>query len=212
MLEGDTVVIRLAGRLPATEEQRHITTLLRRMAKVHAKLQGAPCIDPFRELLRGKAEATVTLADGTQRTFSVSPGNKIRAVFKDDRWIVTRSPSITEPAFHRFLWRLLSISEQPRIRATVQAMNDTTLRAKLKHVRLRFMRVRWGSSSRRGNINLNTALLFVPPPLLRYVVIHELMHQRYPHHSTAFWRAVESILTDHRERSAALKRFRLPVL
>ncbi|MFA5800213.1 MAG: M48 family metallopeptidase [Candidatus Peribacteraceae bacterium] len=221
MLEGDTVVIRLAGRLPVHEEQRHIATLLKRMTKVHAKLQGTPRIDPFRELLRGKAEATVTLAgptspegfaeaSGAQRTFSVSPGNRTRAAFKNDRWIITRSLSITEPAFHRFLWRLLAMSEQPRIETTVQAINDATLRVTLTRVRLRFMRVRWGSSSRRKSINLNTALLFVPPPLLRYVVIHELMHQKHPDHSPRFWRAVESILPDYRDHTKMLKRYRLP--
>lgn len=210
MLEGDTIIIRLAGRLPAAEEQRHITTLLKRMAKVHARLQNTPRIDPFRELLRGSEGTTVTLADGTQRTFSVSPGNRTRATQKENRWNIHRSTLTSEQTFHRFLWRLLSIREQPRIEATVQAINDATLRVTLKRVRLRFMRVRWGSSSRRGNINLNTALLFVPSPLLRYVVIHELMHQRYPDHSPRFWRAVESVLTDYRDHAKTLKRYRLP--
>lgn len=74
------------------------------------------------------------------------------------------------------------------------------------------MRVRWGSSSRKGSINLNTALLFVPAPLLHYVIVHELMHQKHPDHSSRFWTAMEEILPGGRDLSRKLKLFRLPSL
>jgi predicted metal-dependent hydrolase len=44
----------------------------------------------------------------------------------------------------------------------------------------------WGSCSARGNINLNCRLLFLPPHLVRHVLLHELCHLKEMNHSNAF--------------------------
>jgi len=54
-------------------------------------------------------------------------------------------------------------------------------------VLVRSQRSRWGSCSRRRAISLNQKLLFVPPPLVRYVFLHELCHTVHFDHSPAFW-------------------------
>jgi predicted metal-dependent hydrolase len=44
----------------------------------------------------------------------------------------------------------------------------------------------WGSCSSRGNINLNCRLLFLPPHLVKHVLLHELCHLNEMNHSRAF--------------------------
>lgn len=51
---------------------------------------------------------------------------------------------------------------------------------------------RWGSYSARGDVSLNWKLLFLPPELARYVLLHELCHSRHLNHSRAYWATVAS--------------------
>lgn len=210
--DGDTVLIRLARWLSASEEERHIQTLLKRMAKAHAKHVERTLIDPFRRILDGADLATIAMADGSERTFMIKSGGKTRATFKAGTWHVERDPSMDRCTFHRFLWRLLAKSEMERIEELVISINRETLNLPVRRVRLEIMRVRWGSCSRKGNINLNTALLFVPTSILRYVIIHELAHIRHPNHSAAFWKTVENVMPDFKLSILKLKNFRLPRL
>jgi len=52
---------------------------------------------------------------------------------------------------------------------------------------------------------LNLALLFQPPPVLRYVLLHELAHTRHHDHSRAFWALVASCEPDYRRLDAQLR-------
>jgi predicted metal-dependent hydrolase len=65
-------------------------------------------------------------------------------------------------------------------------------------VQVRRQRTRWGSCSRRGTISLNVCLLFQPPPVVRYLLVHELAHTRHMNHSERFWRLVEKHEADWR--------------
>jgi predicted metal-dependent hydrolase len=63
-------------------------------------------------------------------------------------------------------------------------------------VQVRAQRTRWGSCSRRGSISLNRDLIFLPPDLARYVLVHELVHLRVPDHSPRFWRELARLEPD----------------
>ena len=73
-------------------------------------------------------------------------------------------------------------------------------------IRLSNARTRWGSCHSDGRIRLNWRLIQAPPALIDYVVAHEVAHLCEPNHSPRFWRRVESLLPDYKERRLALRR------
>jgi len=75
----------------------------------------------------------------------------------------------------------------------------------LNGVQVRAQRTLWGSCSRRNAISLNARLLLLPPDLVRYIFIHELVHIRHPNHSHRFWQAVAAHVPDYRDRLKQLR-------
>jgi predicted metal-dependent hydrolase len=71
-------------------------------------------------------------------------------------------------------------------------------------IQIRRQRTRWGSCSRSGTISLNACLMFQPPEVVNYLLIHELAHTRHMNHSRRFWRLVESHEPRWRQLDAAL--------
>jgi predicted metal-dependent hydrolase len=70
---------------------------------------------------------------------------------------------------------------------------------------IRDTRSRWGSCSARGGLNFSWRLILAPPPILDYVVIHELAHLRELNHSPRFWAIVAAHCPDYRARRDWLK-------
>jgi predicted metal-dependent hydrolase len=78
-----------------------------------------------------------------------------------------------------------------RAAATLPAiLRELAAREDLRFARVtvRGQRTRWGSCSSAGAISLNYALAFLPPHLVRHVLLHELVHTRRLDHSPVFRR------------------------
>lgn len=76
---------------------------------------------------------------------------------------------------------------------------------KFKKVTIRQATSRWASCSKKGNLNFNYRLYFVPPKLLDYVVVHELCHLQEFNHSLAFWHLVGQKIPDYKNLRKKLK-------
>jgi predicted metal-dependent hydrolase len=85
------------------------------------------------------------------------------------RWLVERSQEVLAPALEACA-RELGFS--------------------FERIIVRRQRTRWGSCSTRGTISLNCCLLFQRPEVVRYLLIHELVHTLHMNHSRRFWQRV----------------------
>ncbi len=88
-------------------------------------------------------------------------------------------------ALKRWLMKLAKVEYAPELR-TLSALTGNAY----KKMHVRGQRTCWGSHSSSGTISLNFCLMFLNPPQLRYVMIHELCHARHMNHSRRFWHLV----------------------
>ena len=59
---------------------------------------------------------------------------------------------------------------------------------------------RWGSCGKGGRLYFHWQSILLPPSIVDYIVVHELIHLREPHHTPNFWRAVEQLMPDGQDR------------
>lgn len=72
-------------------------------------------------------------------------------------------------------------------------------------VSVKAMRSRWGSCSSKGNISLNSRLLFLPPNLVRHVLLHELCHITEMNHARTFHDRLREMDPEAERHAAELK-------
>ena len=72
-------------------------------------------------------------------------------------------------------------------------------------------RTRWGSASANGSIRLNWRLMHFRPPVVDYVVVHELAHLHEMNHSPRFWAHVQAQLPGYAALRAELRSQTPPV-
>jgi predicted metal-dependent hydrolase len=73
-------------------------------------------------------------------------------------------------------------------------------------VSIRNNKSRWGSCSKRGNLNFNYRVIYLPEPLVKYLIVHELCHLKELNHSKRFWNLVGEYVPDYKVLTKELKK------
>lgn len=119
-------------------------------------------------------------------------------------WKKVLSRKKTTPRRINKTYRLYKEAARALILARLQYFNQY-YQLTYNRVAIRDQRRCWGSCSSKGNLNFSYKLLFLPPCLRDYVVVHELCHLRVLNHSQAFWDVMAEIMPDYKERALALR-------
>lgn len=212
VVRDDTIIIRLARGLSASEEKEHIDDLLTRMREQMKEEDRKQLINPFGRLLSSGESTVITLMNGKRYRFILRPGKQTKLIPKRYGWMVMIGPKLRRPGLHRLLWKAIAEREREHVEALVEKINAKTYGVKIASVKLQFASSQWGSCSPSGVIMLNTALLFTNPQILRYVIIHELAHRKRADHSPQYWNWVQWAMRDYKSARASLHEHRLPSL
>ena len=73
-------------------------------------------------------------------------------------------------------------------------------------ISIRNQKTRWGSCSKKGNLNFHYKLALVPLDLADYVIAHEICHLAEFNHSKKFWNLVSQAIPDYRALRKALQK------
>lgn len=76
---------------------------------------------------------------------------------------------------------------------------------KYSRITITSAKTRFGSCSSKGNISYSYRLMLYPEQAREYVVVHELAHLREMNHSPAFYKIIEGVMPDYKERKRMLK-------
>ncbi len=111
-------------------------------------------------------------------------------------------------AIATLLSRVVAAEFLPDLVRHVHELNERFFkdyRKKILSIRLKNNRSNWGSCSSSGNLNFSTRLLFAPPDVVDYVIIHELAHLIELNHGERFWALVRRAMPDFEEKEQWLK-------
>ncbi|MBI5138584.1 MAG: M48 family metallopeptidase [Candidatus Vogelbacteria bacterium] len=127
-------------------------------------------------------------------------------IFKYYRWVTRRvrvslKGRRTEYLKHKEAARALAY-------ARLEFFN-THYKFKIGRIAIRNQKSRWGSCSRRGNLNFNYKIALLKPWLLDYIIVHELCHIAEFNHSSDFWMLVAQTIPNWHQLRGELKKLRL---
>lgn len=198
----DTAILRLPHRLPESEEQRlwrwfedWLKTQINTNPKVAERFQPTLYTDG----------STLTVGQKTYRILIENhSGSGHTGRIKGDALHLRLSNHEQGLELHRsvrtLLSRLVAHDQKPRIVERVDQLNAQFFQQQIRGVRLKYNHSNWGSCSRSGNINLSTRLLFAPPEVQDYVIIHELAHLIEFNHSSRYWALVAKADPEYKNR------------
>ena len=76
---------------------------------------------------------------------------------------------------------------------------------KYNRVAIRNQKTRWGSCSKKGNLNFNYRIIYLPDKVAKYIIAHELCHLKEFNHSHKFWNLVAKSIPNYLDIKKELK-------
>ena len=77
---------------------------------------------------------------------------------------------------------------------------------KFNNINIKNQKTRWGSCSKKGNLNFNYKIALLPEKLSDYIIVHEICHLGQFNHSQKFWNLIAKAIPDYLDINSDLKK------
>lgn len=163
--------------------------LMRMQREVEARLEESRRTHPV-------TDGSPILIEGRRCALRLHAGARRTGRAEGDEFHLTLPEPEHDEAVRAAIKSVLSAMALKRIRERLD-LYAPRIGVTFGRVAIRDQKSRWGSCSRKGNLNFNWKLIMAPPPVLDYVVIHELCHRLEFNHSPRFWSLVERQMPEY---------------
>lgn len=153
-----------------------------------------------RVLYRGK-KYNIRIFPHKEQITSVNFNGKRFEIFVNETAGENDRKTLIENAFRRWYMRTAYESLKERLGYFCKITGLTYNTMKIKE-----QKTRWGSCSKKGNLNFNWKLIMSPQWVIDYVIVHEICHLRYLNHSKEYWSMVEMYMPSYKKAQEWLKK------
>jgi len=80
----------------------------------------------------------------------------------------------------------------------ISILNNLHYQFRFNKITIKNHKTRWGSCSRKKNLNFNYKILFLSPKIRDYIMIHELCHLKEFNHSRKFWNLISQSIPNYK--------------
>jgi len=203
------ILIRIAQRQGKEEQRKHIDALLK---WAREKLDDKPQILetlPQRKYVNGEV-LTVGAYEFVISIFRHDAAKSSAKIFNNNV-VLNIAKGLTKEAEETTCSYLVSKCLckffLPVMQERIKELNERFFRKEVKSIRMKYASSFWGHCSHDGNLVISVRLMFAPPRVVDYVLIHELAHLVHHNHSARFWKVVEQAMPDYMMAEKHLKEF-----
>ena len=132
-----------------------------------------------------------------ERKIVFQEGSKHKIVVTKAQFII-QGPSLTpDRAKQQVEAFLLEQAENYLSQRATSLASYLRVSGKLKQVKLRKTRSKWGHCTSSGVIQFNWLIMLAPNSIIDYMIAHEVCHLVHMDHSAKFWDLVESVCPEY---------------
>ncbi len=124
-----------------------------------------------------------------------------RLLEKHKGWVLKKSSFIEECLKDVSNKKIVERSEEEFKDLTLSFVKEASkeLGKGLNKVYFRKMRTKWASCSPKKNLTINKLMRFLPNPVLRYVIFHEIVHLKEKRHTDGFWKRISKRFDNYQD-------------
>ncbi|MBE0571609.1 MAG: M48 family metallopeptidase [Ignavibacteriaceae bacterium] len=132
---------------------------------------------------------------------------KINVVYPN---VINPDSKVLQQEIRKGIERALRLEAKQYLPAKVNELAEK-FGFKFNKLTLKNIKSRWGSCSRKNNINLSIHLIRLPDHLIDYVILHELVHTVHHNHSATFWKMLNDITGGSKVLDDEFKKYRISI-